>query len=104
MVRGDTEAISVAVEDVDGIAVPLESGDKVYFTVKKGARTEAKELQKVVEDFIDGEALITIRPEDTRHMDFKVYYYDIQLTRADGDVRTIIPMSSFTIAEEITYE
>jgi hypothetical protein len=30
-------------------------------------------------------------------MSFRSYYYDIQLTRADGTVKTIIPPSKFTI-------
>ena len=37
-------------------------------------------------------------------MRFRSYYYDIQLTRADGTVKTIIPPSMFTVKGEITYD
>ena len=104
MIRGDTETIRVSCKDAQGVDVPLKDGDTLYFTVKSFVGAEKIEMQKVITEFQDGIAYINIAPEDTKSMGFKNYYYDIQLTRADGTVKTIIPPSKFTIKGEITYE
>ena len=104
MIRGDTEAIRVSVKDTQGIKVNLVEGDTVYFTVKVSASLETKEFQKIITNFTDGEALITIYSNDTKSMKFRSYLYDIQLNKANGDVKTIIPPSQFIINQEVTHE
>jgi hypothetical protein len=104
MIRGDSEAIEVSCRDESGADIPFVEGDIVYFTVKRVTYTEEKTLQKIVTEFIDGAALITIFPNDTQELKTGVYYYDIQLNRANGQVKTIIPPSQFVINEEVTYE
>ena len=104
MIRGDSESIKVSCKDAQGIDVPLEDGDTLYFTVKKSTYTEEKILQKIVSEFTEGVALITIFPQDTRELKIGSYYYDIQLNRANGQVKTIIPPSIFIIKAEVTYE
>jgi hypothetical protein len=104
MIRGDTETIKISCKDAQGVDVPLEDGDTLYFTVKSSVSTEKKEMQKVITEFQDGIAYINILPDDTKLMRFGRYYYDIQLTRANGTVTTIIPPSNFTVKGEVTYE
>lgn len=104
MIRGDTEIIKVSCKDAQGVNVPFKDGDTLYFTVKTSVSTEEKVMQKVITEFSDGVAYINILPEDTKSMSFGTYYYDIQLTRADGTVKTIIPPSKFIIKGEVTYE
>ena len=104
MIRGDTEAIKVSCRDSQGVDVPLEDGDTLYFTVKSYVGAEEKEMQKVITEFPDGVAYVNISPNDTKLMKVGSYYYDIQLTRADGTVKTIIPPSIFTIEGDVTYE
>ena len=104
MIRGDTETIKVSCKDAQGVNVPLKDGDTLYFTVKTSISTEEKVMQKVITEFTDGIAYINISPDDTKSLSFRTYYYDIQLTRADGTVKTIIPPSKFTIKGEVTYE
>ncbi len=105
MIRGDSEAIKVSCRDESGADIPLVEGDIVYFTIKRSTSTEEKILQKIVTEFTEGVALITILPKDTRELKTGVYYYyDIQLNRANGQVKTIIPPSKFTINAEVTYE
>ena len=104
MIRGDSEEIKVSCRDESRIDVPLVEGDIVYFTVKRNTNTEEKILQKIVTEFIEGVALITIFPKDTRELKTGAYYYDIQLNRANGTVKTIIPPSRFTINAEVTYD
>ena len=104
MIRGDTETIKVSCKNDKGESIPFEDGDILYFTVKQSVNTEQKEIQKVITEFPEGIAYINITPDDTKSMGFKKYYYDIQLTRADGTVKTIIPPSIFAIKGEVTYE
>ena len=104
MIRGDSECIKVSCRNESGVDIPLVEGDIVYFTVKRNTNTEEKILQKIVTEFTEGVALITIFPEDTRELKTGIYYYDIQLNRADGTVKTIIPPSIFAVKGEVTYE
>ena len=104
MIRGDTEAIKVSCRNESGVDFHFTEGDIIYFTVKRNTRTKEKILQKIVTEFTDGVALITIFPKDTRELKTGAYYYDIQLNRANGQVKTIIPPSRFTINPEVTYE
>ena len=104
MIRGDTETIKISCKDDQGVGVPLEDGDTLYFTVKSSVNTEEIEMQKVITEFPDGVAYINISPDDTKFMKFRSYYYDIQLTRANGTVKTIIPPSIFIVKGDVTYE
>lgn len=104
MIRGDTESLRVSVKEQYGDKIFLSSGDTIYFTVKKNSKEEEVLIQKVVEVFDNGEAVISIDPEDTKQLEFRTYYYDIQLNRTNGDVKTVISASKFKIESEITYE
>lgn len=105
MTRGDSEDLYVQCVDDGGAPVPLVAGDTVYFTVKKHVNTEDKLIQKAITEFDQGVAHIAILPADTRPLRFKKkYVYDVQVTFADGRVRTIILPSAFVVTEEVTYE
>lgn len=105
MVRGDSESITVACyEKIEGASefVPLAAGDAVTFTMRPDVEG-AVVLQKVIEEFDDGKAVIVFAPADTGGLDFGDYVYDIQLTRADGTVTTLVEPSVFRLKEEVTY-
>lgn len=97
MVRGDTESITVRCAQA-----PFQRGDTVYFTVREDAESEIA-LQLTVTEFPDEEAVIAISHDSTEGMDFGDYVYDIQVTRADGTVTTLVEKSKFTLREEVTY-
>ncbi|MBR6208719.1 MAG: hypothetical protein IKQ69_06950 [Oscillospiraceae bacterium] len=102
MTRGDSESITVKCFQ-SGAAVPFENGDTVTFTVREDVESPIA-LQKGVTAFDEnGWAVIGILPGDTESMDFGSYVYDIQLTRADGTVTTLITISDFELTEEVTY-
>lgn len=103
LVRGDSDSITVQLSEGNE-AKPLVVGDRVYFTVKKSPYESAKVLQKTITEFVDGKAIIPITHDDTKDMEFKSYVYDIQITFADGTVKTIVPPSQFEIMPEVTYE
>lgn len=88
MVRGTTGAFSIRPK-IDGENV-LKEGDHVYFTVRKG-KDKPIVLQKDVTVFEDGAAEIVINPSDTANFEIGNYIFDIQMTRADGTVDSLIP-------------
>lgn len=96
MVRGDSESITVQ------CSPSFSEGDVITFTMRKDIQ-EPIALQKVVTQFDNGKAHIVIRHSDTEGLDFDDYVYDIQLTKADGTVTTLIEPSTFRIKEEVTY-
>ena len=104
MTRGDSETISIFCRNEDLTIVPLVTGDKIYFTVKTNVHEVIIILQKIITIFTDGKAIVIIAPLDTKELKFKSYVYDVQLTKADGTVSTIIPPSKFIIGGEATYE
>lgn len=98
MVRGDTEYLFVTCLNYE-----LQDGDKVELTVRKKPSDVTKLIHIVTTEFTDGEANIKIKPEDTSKLAPGEYKYDIQITFANGDVKTIVPCSSFVLIPEVTY-
>ena len=45
--------------------------------------------------------LLVLYPTDTQTLEFGTYVYDIQLTKANGDVDTFITASKFKITAEV---
>jgi hypothetical protein len=97
MTRGDSESIYVN-------GLNLVDGDIIYLTVKEHINTTSIAFQRKITEFVNGNAVIGIRPEDTKKLQFRKYVYDIQLTRADGTVTTIIEPHDFVIEGEVTYD
>lgn len=98
MTRGDSESIRVSLSNST-----FSPGDKVELTVRREPTHPTKLIHKTVTEFEDGKAVIRIQPEDTGAIPFGSYVYDIQLTRADGTVYTIIKPSTFSVLTEVTY-
>lgn len=97
MVRGDSESITVTISPT-----AFTTGDTVYLTVREDAE-EPIAFQKAVTEFDNGAAVIGIDHSDTEGLEFGTYVYDVQLTRADGTVTTLVPISRFKLTEEVTY-
>lgn len=97
--RGDTGKIDIDIANSEGEPYVRDQGDVVLFTVK-AAPTD---LQYVIQKTIDEDNTFTIEPEDTAKLNYGVYFYDVQITRADGSVCTIITPSQFIIEEEVTW-
>ena len=99
MTRGDSEAILVSCAQN-----PFREGDTITFTVRKTALSPKVIEKKVTEFTEDGKGLIKIHPEETEKMSFGSYLYDIQWTRADGEVKTIIRPAAFMVEKEVSYD
>lgn len=103
MIRGDSESIHIKRYDINDFPINFENGDTVYFTVKEKPTDSEVLIQKIVQNFNDGSAIIYIDPQDTKNLKFKKYCYDIQLTKGSGEVTTLVPPSDFAVQEEVTW-
>ena len=96
LTRGDTGIFNVEILDDAGNPYELDDGDMLRFTVRKSPTSGDIFIQKAGQEII-------IEPEDTARLSYGKYVYDIELTRADGTVDTIIPPTLFEIMQEVTY-
>lgn len=98
MTRGDSANISV-----NGLS--LVNGDTIYMTVKDNVNSDDKKFQKIVTSFTpEGNAIVFIEPTDTKGLNYKTYVYDIQLTRANGSVSTVVKPHEFKVESEVTFD
>lgn len=98
LTRGDTGYIEIDLADEDNDAIELDDSDEVVFTLKESTSNNEAILTKTLD-----EGIVKILPEDTEDLDYGNYVYDIQLTRSNGDVFTIVEPTLFKIMEEVTY-
>lgn len=103
MTRGDTERIKIDIyNQADGTMYTPDPRDSLRFAVKKNY--EDDEVLVFIDIPVDT-MILTIRPEDTKFLDYGAskgrYKYDVQLTTADGDIHTVIPRSDLIILEEV---
>lgn len=103
MIKGDTFSFTIQIYDLE------ENLAEAYFSCKKNKSDETYIFQKSIGDGIELEETtdeyisyrITVAPEDTNTIESGKYYYDLQLTTADGDVFT--PLNAvLTIIEDVT--
>lgn len=99
LTRGDSATLSVDLKTQDGEAYALDEGDTLVLTVKRSPNDEEIVLQL----YADGEGVFTFLPSATEGLAFGNYRYDIQLTTSAGEVYTVIPVSGFTLLEEVTW-
>lgn len=99
LTRGDSATLCANLMNADGSAYELQDGDTLVLTVKDDASISEHIFQLTA----DGEGVFTFLPSTTEGMAFGSYKYDIQLTTSDGDVYTVIPVSTFTVMEEVTW-
>ncbi|WP_317316525.1 hypothetical protein [Longibaculum muris] len=99
LTRGDTALLNVEIVNNEGEIYELEDGDICEFTLKKYTSSDNVLIKKEV---VSGE--IKISPDDTKNLDYGQYFYDVQVTMANGDVATVIPPTAFNILEEVNFE
>lgn len=98
LTRGDSAYLKVNVTKDDGEAYEFQNGDSLTLSLKKSTKDEEALMTKTA----IASDTFHIKPKDTSGLSFGKYKYDVQLTTADGDVFTVIPPSTFKIAEEVT--
>ena len=98
MTRGDTAYLTIPITTSTGEEYTMGSEDILTLSVKESVDDETYVLQKEV----IGTNAVHIEPKDTADLPFGKYKYDVQLTMANGDVFTIIEVSTFKLLPEVT--
>ena len=98
MTRGDTLKVIIGMKQDEEPYIPAE-GDVIRFYMSKKYKGETG-YELLLNKIVPNETLqLKLDPEDTSSMKYGTYNYDIELTKADGDVDTFI-QSKITLTEE----
>lgn len=98
LTRGDTFRAILTITYPDGSVYTPKEGDSIRFALKESIDdTECLIWRNIPIDTM----MLVIEPGDTKELDFGTYVYDIQLTKANGDVDTFITASKFKITAEV---
>ncbi len=100
--KGDSGIITVGILNADGTPYVPQVGDVVRFAMKKNY----SDAETLIEKNIPLETMeLRLDPVDTKNLEAGSskgkYKYDIELTRADGQVDTFIPRADFVVLEEV---
>lgn len=95
--RGDTGIIKVELYGADGSPFEFRDGDSATLTIKKKISDEKPVLQKTTTD-----GLFVFQHEDTQDMKYGNYWYDIQVTLAEGQVLTVVGPAQYQILPDVT--
>lgn len=98
MTRGDTLRVNISMQDENGNEYTPVDGDVIRFAVKKRYDDSNTVIHKIIPN---DSLLLELEPEDTKHLQFGKYVYDIEITFADGVVDTFIPKASLILSEEV---
>ena len=98
LTRGDTFKAIISIAYPDGSVYTPKEGDAIRFAMKGDiSDTEPLILREIPIDTM----MLVINPEDTKLLDYGTYVYDIQLTKANGDVDTFITASKLKLTVEV---
>ena len=98
LTRGDTFMALISITQSDGNPYIPHEGDLIQFAMKRGYEDEEPLLVKDIP--IDTMKLI-LDSADTKMLPFGKYVYDIQLTKATGEVDTFITKGTMKLTEEV---
>lgn len=104
IVRGDSEIFQVEII-INGEAYTPQEGDAVRFAARR-PEMDAHKTRYIYQPFLVKDIPIDtlqlhIDPEDTKDLPFGKYVYDLQITFADGSVKTFVKPSPFIVTEEV---
>ena len=98
LTRGDTFKGRVIIKNRDCTDYVPQEGDVIRFAMKQDYTDSEVLIQKTIPN---DTLILTLEPSDTKSLDFGEYVYDIQLTKANGDVDTFITKSRLILTEEV---
>lgn len=98
LTRGDTFKAHLTINYPDGSVYTPKEGDSIRFALKENIEDEEC---LILRDIPIDTMLLVLYPEDTKELEFGSYVYDIQLTKANGDVDTFITASKLKLTAEV---
>ena len=98
LTRGDTFRAVITITNPDGTIYTPKDGDSIRFAMKESVDSE--ELL-IFRDIPIDTMMLVIYPGDTKELEYGSYVYDIQLTKANGDIDTFITASKLKLTYEV---
>lgn len=98
LTRGDTFKAHLTINYPDGTVYTPKEGDSIRFALKENIEDEECLIWR---DIPIDTMLLVLYPGDTKELEFGSYVYDIQLTKANGDVDTFITASKLKLTAEV---
>ena len=98
LTRGDTFKAHLSINYPDGSVYTPKEGDSIRFALKENIEDEECLIWR---DIPIDTMLLVLYPGDTKELEFGTYVYDIQLTKANGDVDTFITASKLKLTAEV---
>ena len=100
LTRGDTAELHVAVTDLDGDIYDCH-GDKAYFRVKLTPESSELLLEKELSIAEDGGLIIFLNEDDTDHLEFTKYNYEVEIVTTNNRHYTIIEKGTIKLGPEL---
>lgn len=95
--KGDTIIMPIVVFNNDNSIYQVQTGDVINF----GLKENYEDSECLIEKTIDNETLtLVLEHDDTKNLEVGTYVYDIQITKANGEVNTFIS-SNIQITNEV---
>lgn len=98
LTRGDTAYLNIDITYDDGRTYGVKVDDVLTLSLKRNIA----DIEYAVQKSISGSNRFILTPDDTKHLEYGKYLFDVQLVTAAGEVFTIISKSNFYIQEEVT--
>ena len=98
LTRGDTFKAHLTINYPDGTVYTPKEGDSIRFALKENIEDEEC---LILRDIPIDTMLLVLYPGDTKELEFGSYVYDVQLTKANGDVDTFITASKLKLTAEV---
>lgn len=99
LTKGDTFKATISIFNPDGTVYTPQEGDSVRFALKEEIDDTVSPI--ILREIPIDTMLLVINPEDTKDLEYGNYVYDIQLTKANGDVDTFITASKLKLTYEV---
>jgi hypothetical protein len=101
MIRGTTQILNISVTDANKSPYVLGSGEFLLFGVKAKPEDNVYVVLKPVSSGADGVYTVTLAPDDTNHLPYGRYVYDVGL-QSGNNYYNIIPTSGFAVLPNVT--
>lgn len=104
MIRGTTYSFILSIRDEDNLPYIAPQSNIIRFGVKRNPEDSSYIIVKEQngDENLTGEYSFVINPDDTLHLKFGTYFYDIGLETDNGDYFMVIECSPFNIKKNIT--
>ena len=98
LTQGDSFYAEIEIKNQAGTTYTPQEGDSVRFALKKHYRdAEPLILKQIDTDTL----LLVLSPQETKELKVGGYVYDVELTKANGDVDTFIHEAQLQITHEV---